>query len=261
MLLFRIFLPLLVALVFVVPACAQSIAAGSNPNVLTPAETAAGWRLLFDGETLQGWRSFRKASVVADRWTVEDHCLHLHARSPERQSGGDLMTQELFGNFEFAFEWKAAPGVNSGVKYLVDEYLAPNRNPVSFEYQIEVEKDSSQPRRKPLHSTGALYDMLPPNGGVLRPEGSFNESRIVVRGAVVEHWLNGEKLLEFNRQAPEFRELVAKSKFSRWAGFGLNGRGHITLQDHGGEIYFRRLRVRSLPGTEDPHALSASSRD
>ncbi|MCW5965980.1 MAG: DUF1080 domain-containing protein [Bryobacterales bacterium] len=259
--LLRLLLSALLAVFIVAPAFAQRTNSSPNHNVLTPAEATAGWRLLFDGDSLLGWRSFRKATVVADRWTVEDHCLHLYARSPERQVGGDLMTQELFGNFEFAFEWKAAPGVNSGVKYLVDEYLAPNRSPVSFEYQIQVEKDSAQPIRQPLHSTGALYDMLAPNGGVLRPDGAFNESRIVVRGALVEHWLNGEKLLEFNRQAPEFRELVAKSKFARWAGFGMNGRGHITLQDHGGEIYFRRLRVRDLPGNEDSQTLSAASRD
>ncbi|MCU0226296.1 MAG: DUF1080 domain-containing protein [Bryobacterales bacterium] len=236
----------LLALCLVCAASGQSQAA-TNPNVLTPAESAAGWRLLFDGQSLDGWRSFRKAAVVADRWAIEDHCLHLYRRGGERRVGGDLMSREMFGNFEFAFEWKAGPGVNSGVKYLVDEYLAPNPNPVSFEYQIQVEEDPSKPRRQPLHSTGALYDMLPPQGGILRPEGSFNESRIVVRGAQVEHWLNGEKLLEFNREAPEFRALVARSKFAKWAGFGLNGRGHITLQDHGGEVYFRRLRVLALP--------------
>ncbi len=253
--------PLLATAMLVLPGSAQPGASTPNPNVLTPAEVAEGWRLLFDGQTLNGWRSFRKAGVVADRWTIEDHCLHLYARGGDRKIGGDLMTQELFGNVEFVFEWKAGPGVNSGVKYLVDEYLAPNANPVSFEYQIQVEEDPTQPRRKPLHSTGALYDMLPPRGGILRPDGAFNESRIVVRGHTVEHWLNGEKLLEFNRQAPDFRQLVAKSKFANWAGFGLNGRGHLTLQDHGSEIYFRRLRVRALPGNQEAVTLSAVSQE
>ncbi len=251
---------LLVASCLAGTAFAQTSSA-ANPNVLSPAEVAQGWRLLLDGQSLDGWRSFRKATVIADRWSVENFCLHLYPRSSERRIGGDLMSREMFGNFEFVFEWKAAPGINSGVKYLVDEYLAPNPNPVSFEYQIQLEEDPAKPRRKPVHSTGALYDMLPPRGGIIRPEGSFNESRIVVQGARVEHWLNGEKLLEFDRQAPDFRDLVARSKFAKWSGFGLNGRGHITLQDHGGEIYFRRLRVRALPGDSEAPALSALSRE
>lgn len=233
--------------------------ASANPNVLTPQEQESGWKLLFDGKSFEGWRSFRKAAVVADRWTVEDGCLHLMKRSAERRNGGDLITTETFSNFEFAFEWLAAGGVNSGVKYLIDEYFAPNRAPVSFEYQIEVEEDATKPRRKPVHSTGALYDMMPPAGGVIRPGGMFNESRVVVRGMHVEHWLNGEKVLEFDRGAPPFRELVAKSKFWKWPGFGLNARGHIGLQDHGAEIWFRRIRVRPLSVTSGPLTTSASS--
>jgi hypothetical protein len=230
-----------------------------NPNVLSPEEEALGWKLLFDGVSFKGWRSFRRATVEADRWTIEDFCLYLHPRDGERQRGGDILTEETFGSFEFAFEWKAPKGVNSGVKYLVDEYLAPNRSPVSFEYQILTEVPGANPDRKPIHTTGALYDMLPPQGGVLRPEGVFNESRIVVRGASVEHWLNGEKLVEFNRQSPEFRDLVAASKFAKWAGFGLNARGHISLQDHGGSIHFRRLRVRPLPTSAIAEPLQTAS--
>jgi hypothetical protein len=241
-------LPLLLLAFLCLPGFGQATAEAhsSNPNILTPAEEREGWRLLFDGSSIDNWRSFRKASVVADRWAIEDHCLHLYPRGGERRTGGDLMTREAFGNYEFAVEWKAAPGVNSGVKYLIDEFLAPVRGPVAFEYQIMVERDVVNPNRKPVHSTGALYDMIPPKSAVLRPEGSFNETRIVVNGAQVEHWLNGEKLVEFNRESPEFRELVAKSKFSRWAGFGLNARGHISLQDHGNEIWFRRVRIRPL---------------
>jgi len=230
-----------------------------NPNTLSPEEAAQGWKLLFDGYSFDGWRSFRKSSVESDRWKIDDHCLHLLPRGDASLRGGDLLTKETFGNFELAFEWKAPQGVNSGVKYLIDEYLAPGRGPVSFEYQIMVEKNLSNPLRKPIHSTGALYDMLPADGGGLRPEGVFNESRIVVRGASVEHWLNGELLLTFNRQAPEFRELVAASKFAKWAGFGLSQRGHISLQDHGGEIYLRRIRLRPLPTSSIAEPLQTAS--
>lgn len=230
-----------------------------NPNVLSPEEEELGWKLLFDGMTFDGWRSFRRATVEADRWTIEDFCLYLHPRGGELKRGGDILTEETFGSFEFAFEWKAPRGVNSGVKYLVDEYLAPSRSPVSFEYQIFTELLDSASKRKPIHTTGALYDMLAPQGGLLRPQDVFNESRIVVRGASVEHWLNGEKLVEFNRQAPEFRDLVAASKFSKWAGFGLNARGHISLQDHGGPIYFRRIRIRPLPTSAIAEPLQTAS--
>lgn len=219
----------------------------ANPNVLLPGEEQAGWRLLFDGHSFDGWRNFRRAGVVADRWAIEEGCLHLYGPGSGRAVRGDLITTETFANFEFAFEWLAGPGVNSGVKYLIDEYFAPSKSPVSFEYQLMVEEDPSKPKRKPIHSAGALYDMVPAVGGVPRPAGMFNESRIVVRGMHVEHWLNGNKVVEFNRASAAFRELVAKSKFSRWPGFGLNASGHIGLQDHNGEIWFRRLRIRVLP--------------
>lgn len=230
----------------------------SNPNLLLPGEQEAGWRLLFDGHGFDGWRNFRKAGVVADRWAVEEGCLHLYGPNSSRKIRGDLITTESFANFEFAFEWLAGPGVNSGVKYLIDEYFAPSKGPVSFEYQLMVEEDPAKPKRKPIHGAGALYDMIPPNGGVLRPAGMFNDSRIVVRGMHVEHWLNGVKVLEFNRASAPFRELVAKSKFRQWPGFGLNASGHIGLQDHGGEIWFRRLRVRLLPASP-PEASSAAA--
>ncbi len=237
----------------------------ANPNVLTPQELDAGWRLLFDGRSFHGWRNFRKAAVVADRWAVEEGCLHLYGRSSGRLTGGDLITTESFANFEFAFEWMAGPGVNSGVKYLIDEYFAPSRSPVSFEYQIQVEEDPAKPRRKPIHSTGALYDMIPASGGVIRPAGMFNDSRVFVNGTHIEHWLNGEKVLEFDRDSVPFRELVAKSKFWKWPGFGLNVAGHLGLQDHGGEIWFRRLRVKplgaraSLPLRSSAHSEEAST--
>jgi hypothetical protein len=253
----------LAAVFCVAPLCGQTTAGAqtaANPNVLTAEEQASGWRLLFDGKSMEGWRSFRKAAVEADRWSVEDGCLHLYARSEQRRVGGDLITTETFGNFEFAFEWMAGGGANSGVKYLIDEYFAPNKNPVSFEYQIQVEEDPTKPKRRPLHSTGALYDMLPPAGGVLRPHGTFNESRIVVQGMHVEHWLNGEKLLEFDRSAAPFRELVARSKFWKWPGFGLNERGHIGLQDHGNEVWFRRVRVRSL-SSPTASTMTSSTRE
>jgi hypothetical protein len=243
------------------PSAAVPSQPGSNPNVLSPAEERDGWRLLFDGRSMENWRSFRNDSVIADRWVIEDHCLYLYPRGGDRRIGGDLVTRERFGNFEFAAEWKAGPGVNSGIKYLIDEFFAPERGPVAFEYQIMVERDTINPNRQPVHSTGALYDMIPPQGGVLRPAGSFNESRIVVKGAQVEHWLNGEKLLSFDRESPAFRELVAKSKFARWAGFGLNEHGHISLQDHGNEIWFRRVRVRQLAAPDTDVALPSASQE
>lgn len=232
-----------------------------NPNILTPQEQEAGWKLLFDGKDFDGWRNFRKSTVVADRWAVEDGCMHLYARNSGRQIGGDLITNDSFTNFEFAFEWLAAPGVNSGVKYLIDEYFAPSRSPVSFEYQIQVEEDATKPKRKPIHSTGALYDMIPAAGGVIRPTGMFNDSRVVVNGMHVEHWLNGEKVLEFDRGAAPFRELVAKSKFWKWPGFGLNTSGHLGLQDHGGEIWFRRLRVKTLSAPDTLPLRTSANQD
>jgi len=229
----------------------------AQQNLLTPAERAAGWRLLFDGRTLSGWRGLGYDSVPTAHWKVQDGAIHKIAtgsvpRMADGQPahGGDLMTVDTFGDFELSWEWKVTPGANSGVKYNVSEELsmaqAPNHAALGFEYQI-LDDDRHEDGKLPTHRAGALYDLIAPNAQKhLRPVGEWNESKLAFRGNHGEHWLNGAKIVEFELGTPSFDSLIAKSKFRPIPGFATRRKGHIVLQDHGDEVFFRNIKVREL---------------
>jgi len=245
-------LPLLVALV------AQGTQSAPAPlNALTAAERAAGWRLLFDGRTLRGWRGLGYDSVPTAHWVVVDGTIKKVASGkvptlPDGQplNGGDLMTVDTFGDFELTWEWKVTPGANSGLKYNVSEELsvkeAPNHAALGFEYQI-LDDDRHPDGKLPSHRAGALYDLIAPSRPThVRPVGEWNQSKLVFRGNHGEHWLNGAKLLEFELGSARMDSALAKSKFRSLPWFGERRRGHIILQDHGDEVYFRNIKVREL---------------
>lgn len=226
-------------------------------NTLTAAERAEGWRLLFDGKTLAGWRGLGYDSVPSAHWKVVDGAIMKIPRGkvalmPDGQpaSGGDLMTIETFGDFEFAFEWKATPGTNSGVKYNVSEEFslahAANHAALGFEYQV-LDDSLNDDNKIPTHRAGALYDLIVPNARKqLRPVEEWNASRIVFRGNHGEHWLNGAKIVEFDLGSPQMNAALAKSKYRGIPGFADRRVGHIILQDHNEEVLFRALKIREL---------------
>ncbi len=245
-------LPLLAALV---AQGAQS--APAPPNALTAAERAAGWRLLFDGRTLRGWRGLGYDSVPTAHWVVVDGTIKKIAsgdvpKLPDGQPlhGGDLMTVDTFGDFELTWEWKVTPGANSGLKYNVSEELsvkeAPNHAALGFEYQI-LDDDRHPDGKLATHRAGALYDLIAPSRPThVRPVGEWNQSRLVFRGNHGEHWLNGEKLLEFELGTARMDSAITQSKFRSLPWFGERRRGHIILQDHGDEVYCKNIKVRDL---------------
>lgn len=213
-------------------------ARGDEPNTLTAGESAAGWKLLFDGKTLEGWQPIGKTGVPTKGWSVQDGAI-FHAKAA---GGGDIVTVEHFGNFELTWEWKIGAAGNSGVKYGLPD---PAKN-IGFEYQlIDDEKHPDGTRGGRSHQTAALYDIIEPAPErKVKPVGEWNQSRLLVQGAHVEHWLNGVKVLEFDMGSDDLKARIAKSKYRKVANFGGATRSPILLQDHGDEIAFRNLKLR-----------------
>ena len=242
-------LSLLVAVTLIITASAQN---KTPVNQLSKAEKDAGWRSLFDGKTLNGWRGFHSDKLPAG-WTVEDGCIKkVQAQGELGQAGGDLITVDQFDNFEFSVEWKLPKGGNSGIKYLVSESLPPTgKSGVSFEYQV-LDDDNHPDAKEGIagnRTAGSLYDLIPASKDKkLKPIGEFNQTRIVVKGNHIEHWLNGVKVVEFERGSEDLKQRIAQSKFKTTKGFGEIAKGHILLQDHGDAVCFRNIKIRALKG-------------
>ena len=216
-----------------VPRCVLS-----QEPVLTPAERAAGWRLLFDGRTATGWRGFRMDSMPAG-WTVVAGALTRVARA------GDIITTERFGNFELVLEWKIAPKGNSGIFYRVseDDSTAYWSGP-----EMQVLDDAGHPDgRSRLTAAGSCYGIYPSPAGVVKPAGEWNRVRLVLRGNHVEHWLNGVKVVEYELGSPDWEARVKASKFAPHVHYGRNASGYIGLQDHGDWVAYRNIKIRVLP--------------
>ena len=219
-------------------------------NQLTQAEQKAGWRSLFDGKTFTGWRGFHN-DKVPEGWIIEDGCIsRVQAHGELGAAGGDLITADQFENFEFTLEWKISKGGNSGIKYLVSESLpAKGRSAVSFEMQV-LDDDNHPDAKMGMNGNrkaSALYDIVPPNANKqLKPVGEFNQIRLVVKGNHTEHWLNGAKVLEYERGSDTLKALIAISKFKTEPLFGTFTKGHLLLQEHGDKVWYRNIKIRAL---------------
>jgi len=230
-----------------------------RPNTLTEVELAEGWRLLFDGDTFDGWRGLGRDSIPDAHWIIEDSNIRKVASgdvptAPDGQplEGGDIMTVDAYEDFELTLEWKVAPGANSGIKYNVDEGMSASVPPpyaaLGFEYQILDDDLHPDAQNGPNRTAAALYDMIAPGEGkLLRPVGEFNDTRLVFRGGHGEHWLNGVKVVEYDLGTDRFENLLAASKYEPIEGFADKRRGHIVLQDHGDNVWFRNIKIRELP--------------
>ena len=229
-------------------------AAMAAVNTLTDAEKEDGWMLLFNGSTFDGWRGYRKDGIPEEHWTIEDGVIHKIASGKvplmadgQPMDGGDIITIKKYENFEFSFEWKVAEAANSGIKYNVIEEMSDG-NPLGFEYQVL--DDDGHPDAKMGNGTNrtaaSLYDLISAENKMVRPVGEWNHGRIIFNGTHGEHWLNGKKVLEYDLGTPRMDSLLAASKYAPIEGFGDKRTGHIVLQDHNDDVWYRNLKVKEL---------------
>ncbi len=220
---------------------AASCVTGPQPdNTLSFSEKLAGWQLGFDGQSFAGLRAYRKKGPPTAGWEIKDGML----KTVPKVRGEELITEKKFTDFELSWEWRVAPGGNNGVKYCVteDRPSAPG-----YEYQMLDDKRHPDAKAGPLRQTAAFYYVLPPAADkAYREAGEWNQSRIVVRGTHVEHWLNGKLALAYELGSPAVKAGVAKSKFAKEPGFGDKITGHIMFTYHQDECWYRNIKIREL---------------
>lgn len=222
------------------------------PNSLTDYEKKNGWRLLFDGKTSKGWKSAREAGFPRMGWVTEDGAMSvLKSEGKESTNGGDIVTTEQFSSFDLSFEFRITPGANSGVKYFVTLNEQTTGSAIGLEYQIldDTLHPDAKMGRNGNRTLASLYDLIKAEKQkrFLRPTGQWNIGRIIVDPHnKVEHYLNGVKVLEYERGSKQYRDLVAISKYVIWKNFGEAEKGHILLQDHGDQVSYRSLKIKEL---------------
>ena len=214
-------------------------AADAQPNQLTEVETAAGWKLLFDGKDAStNWRGYKKETLPAS-WKTEDGVLNKSGK------GGDIITKDQFESFELSIDWKISKGGNSGIMFKVQEtgqasYLT------GPECQIQDNVDGHDPQK-----AGWMYGLYPATVDTTKPVGEWNTFILKCQKTPTgtfqcEHWMNGTKYCTYEIGSTDWAEKVAKSKFAKWTGFGTSPKGHICLQDHGNDVSFRNIKIREL---------------
>jgi hypothetical protein len=238
----RTCLTTLLVLVLVLAAFSLAPAADpkdSPPNTLTDQEKKDGWKLLFDGKSLDQWRVFKKPD--AKGWTVKDGAIYL-----EKTGSGDLMTKEKFANFEFSIDFQFESGNNSGIIYRVTEEVSPSYNS-GPEMQVAVHPPGGKLGK---NAGGSLYDMYAPTANPFRPNEQWNRFKIVANGKHLEQWVNDVKVVDCDIGSADWNEKLASSKWKTQKLFASQSAGHIALQDHGSKIMFRNVKVRVLPETK-----------
>lgn len=222
--------------------------AAQGPEARKPADGSraaadGAWTPLFDGKSLAGWRGYKKPDASETRWTVDNGMLTLPANDGKDTRGArDIITVATYDSFDLRWEWKAASGANSGVKYFV---LEDQPAAIGHEYQIIDDERHADAKIGPHRQTAALYDVFPAADRPIKPAGEWNVSEVRAHGLHVEHWLNGKKVLEYELNSPKLKDAIAKSKFKDIARFGTPQKGHILIQDHGDQVWYRKVEIRA----------------
>lgn len=234
----------IVAAMALAPLAAQGPAASAGTGKAAGGTAAASdWTPLFDGKSLAGWRGYKKADASETRWRVENGALTLPPNDGKDTRGArDIISTGTYDNFDLRWEWKAAPGANSGVKYFV---LEDQPSAIGHEYQIIDDERHADAKIGAHRQTASLYDVFPAAERPVKPAGEWNVSEVRAHGTHVEHWLNGTKVLEYELDSPKLRAAIAKSKFKDIARFGKPQKGHILLQDHGDQVWYRKVEIRT----------------
>ena len=216
------------------------VVGGSKMPAQVKAAKPGPWEVLFDGKSTEHWRAYRRTAFPDKSWAVENGAL----KATGVGDRVDLVTKENYDDFELELEWKMSPGGNSGIIYRVteDPERAWHTGPEIQLLDDEKHKDGKDSKT----STGALYALIAPTNKVLHPVGQWNQMRIIAQGSHVEHWLNGAKIVEYELDSPVLNDLIAKSKFADKPRFAKEKSGHVALQHHGAEVWFRNIRIRRL---------------
>ncbi|WP_298363459.1 DUF1080 domain-containing protein [uncultured Lutibacter sp.] len=221
-------------------------------NALTEQEKSEGWKMLWDGKSTKGWRGAKLNRFPNSGWLIKNGILTvLPSGGAESAAGGDIVTTELYSDFELKVDFKLTPGANSGIKYYVDTEI--NKGPgssIGLEYQIlddALHPDAKKGNHEGSRTVSSLYDLIKADENKpVKPIGEWNTAYIISKNNHVEHWLNGVKVLEYERKSKDFLKLVSESKYKKWPDFGMLEKGQLLLQDHGDRVSFRNIKVKTL---------------
>ncbi len=221
-------------------------------NNISPLEAKDGWKLLWNGKTTEGWRGARLSTFPDKGWSITDGILKVHkSGGAESSNGGDIVTTKQYKNFMLKVDFKITKGANSGIKYFVDSEMNKGEgSAIGCEFQILDDENHPDAKLgvKGNRTLGSLYDLIPSDrsGNFNFDKDGFNTALVIVRGNKVEHWLNGVKVVEYERNTQMFNALVAYSKYKNWPNFGNLTEGNILLQDHGDEVFFKNIKIKEL---------------
>lgn len=219
------------------------IACKTQLNALSKKEKKAGWHLLFNGKNLDGWHTYLKDKPTS-AWRIDDGAIMLdHSNDAE---GGDLVTNDEFENFELSLEWKISPEGNSGILFNVHEDPKFRRTYFTGPEMQVLDNEKASDNKRPDHLAGSLYDLIACDPSTVHPAGEWNKVKIRLDQGHLTFWMNGKKVVETQMWTPDWDKMIANSKFKQWKPFATFHKGHIALQDHGHQVWYKNIRIRRL---------------